>query len=164
MAASLACLDLVGWWRDTRGSWYKLHLDTPATSLSVTTTRLDGGSRHTNALIKLDASNESIVRWGKSFVLGTSRQPDGTLPLSIEWVRVGGGGRGNFVWERDPRHIASDIGQVQQPTTQRVQPVQRVQPPQYQEELHLSKVLSSLLRHKAVVVGIPIRPDGSRLR
>ncbi len=155
MAASLVLLDLLGWWRDTRGSWYELHLDTPATSLSVTTTRPDGGSRHTNALIKLDASDGSIIRWGTNFVLGTSRQPD-----QIEWVRVDGSGRRPFVWERGPRHIAPDVGQVPQPTTQHVQPLQEVQPLQYQEELYLSKALSSLLRHKAVDVGIPIRPDG----
>ena len=155
MAASLVLLDLLGWWRDTRGSWYELHLDTPATSLSVTTTRPDGGSRHTNALIKLDASDDKLVRCGTNFVLGTSRQPD-----QIEWVRVDGSGRRPFVWERGPRHIAPDVGQVPQPTTQHVQPLQQVQPLQHQEELYLSKAISSLLRHKAVDVGIPIRSDG----
>ncbi len=114
----------------------------------MTNTRPDGGSRHKNALIKLDASDGSIIRWGTNFVLGTSRQPDGTLPLSIEWVRVDGSGRRPFVWERGPRHIAPDVGQVPQPTTQHVQPLQQVQPLQYQEELYLSKALSSLLRRR----------------
>ena len=138
--------DLLGWWADTRGSEYVLHLDTP-NSLSVTTRRPDGGSRHTTkGLITQDASG--AILWSTHFVARRT-SVDG-----IEWMRLDGTSCRPFVWKRNPRRFAPPSGTTESWCQQNTWIGRR------EDDVYLSKALSTLLRHLAVKVGIAIRPDG----
>eukprot|EP00928_Gymnodinium_smaydae_P036973 TRINITY_DN25742_c0_g8_i1.p1 TRINITY_DN25742_c0_g8~~TRINITY_DN25742_c0_g8_i1.p1 ORF type:complete len:1422 (+),score=129.01 TRINITY_DN25742_c0_g8_i1:47-4267(+) len=96
-ATSLAVELPVGCWVDERGDRYEVFLDRKQTTCSVRTTRRDGRTRITEALIRLDASKDSSRRrvlWSGRYELEASR----ARPDQIRWKDSRGGK--DFMWTR----------------------------------------------------------------
>ena len=88
-------LRVLGEWIDTRGSRYQVHMDEGGSSCTVRTTRPDGCTRQTKALIRLLPLGG--LQWGERYVLDKGKLPAGQL----RWLRIGSvSGYSDFEWRR----------------------------------------------------------------
>ena len=91
---------LLGQWQDTNMSKYDVTVHVPGRSLTVKTTRPDGGVRVTVGLIRAE---RDTVFWGKgkpTYFLSELFGSSSSSLASLQWVSVAGHGSSCFEWSR----------------------------------------------------------------